>query len=390
MELTRFSRLPPEINLYLLETTPSSDLYNLCQLEPFVHLCDWSFWRRRCREDFQVPFDYFDLAVYRNISGAYRYLEISGRFNLNIESLVSVSERVVYGIYDLNALFTKAIDKGDDQLVERLLPSVSPDFINNHLGLRDYLTKSFWFENLGRIKVIETLGRSLGFQSIYQIYPELPPIILQVENYQWDEVDQELSLLVTMAPHFREFGSQLPPVREIIFGTLADLIQTQQDSAFHLVQKYFNNVDSTLQDALLHCCLQCGNEIQTDWIMSKITLTPPSSVNDINFSSYFGRIANLRFDIPTGIRFNYLYSAYYGGNLRLVEKFEVLGYLNLEFDQNKINSEIKRGYIDGFSNPVSVYQLLLNRPELFSISGEVILDLDIANLAKEYKSMERS
>ena len=70
-----FVFLPPEIRLLILTKLSDAEAFRLYNL--FPELKDWSFWRQRARDRFQVPRDYFDLALDRQISG----LSLSGNFN---------------------------------------------------------------------------------------------------------------------------------------------------------------------------------------------------------------------------------------------------------------------------------------------------------------------
>ena len=122
MEGTLFSTIPPEINTLILATLSDSQLFSLCQNDIFSDLCDWSFWRSRARETFDVPNWYFDLNSSRGISGAYRYLKIKTQFMPSIESLAEVDRGIVFGITELENLFEQAIITLNYSLVEQLIP----------------------------------------------------------------------------------------------------------------------------------------------------------------------------------------------------------------------------------------------------------------------------
>ena len=107
-------------------------------------------------------------------------------------------------------------------------------------------------------------------------------------------------------------------------------------------------------------------------------LHQPDGVINACIYDYLGTI---RFGVIVIFNGNYLYDAYFGGNLRLVEKFESLGYLTQEFSLEKAVKSINLGYSFRYSNPVSVYHLLQNKPELLSKTFDVLLlDIDISRL----------
>lgn len=162
---TYFQLLPKEINFEILNKLAYSETIKLGKIPGLDYLfSDWSYWRQRSVSEFKIPIWYFDLPIEqrREISASQRYLEISSKFCLTVDSVVENGEGV---INKANVLFL-AQEQGNVELIEAL--QGDPRRLSNarfNAKLRSYGMMGPYFYHLERHqteKMIATIDKVLG------------------------------------------------------------------------------------------------------------------------------------------------------------------------------------------------------------------------------------
>lgn len=356
--MTLFSLLPPEINTQLLLNVPASQAFELCRQPEFEDLCDWSYWRNKALFDFQVPRSYFDLALNRGISGDYRYLEISTRFIPSLDSLASINNGIVSGIYEPATLLSLAFDRNQPDLVRALIPMVNQDFLE--YLYKEKITAGFIPNNFTIYGpyLPPPVGALIGHLTIYnllasavegKVFDNLPQFYYDLEDKNWIALDQEF---FNIEGFFRV---------QVILA----MIYSQDDQAWSVAQKYISLYEENIKVFFLRAALECGNKSQVDWILQYLpeVKTNPRKFSSIiyNVPQYFGaydRFSNFQSEFEN-IKYNFILDAYCGANLELIQQFDSYGY-NLDIIYNVgyyINRVVAIGYGYGLSNPVAVYDL---------------------------------
>lgn len=362
--LSLFQTLPPEVNTHILDNFPTSQVFSVCGLPEFEGVCNWYFWRTRCLQDYGVPYYYFDLAQDRGISGLKRYLEVASRFELLPEMLTT--DDLNKGIFDPQTFFYMAFDQNRVDLMELAIDSLEEYQIigaYNFKVMEEYrdivigLTRNYpvsWRQLVGHFSVSLFLyNRLSGTQAtIYDLYPNLPPVFMDIEAKNWTAVDQQLTAM----------GDSDNTSRAIL-----SLFYTQNETAFSVARKHINIANVYIPFYLsyfLRIALQCGNESQVDWLLQFFPNIPAGTFKEYlaldSLSEYAGAFDRV-YDLDTNNAFySYLLDAYVGGNLRLVERFESYGYRSPETDLSsiRISEAIVLGRLNRLSNPVSTYELV--------------------------------
>lgn len=382
MNSTRFAQLPPETTELIISSLPDSDLLSICQNEIFSNLCDWNFWRRRTGELFEVPTWYFDLGLSRQISGAYRYLEVKTQFRFSLEDLATISpDGLVSGIYEPHQLFLNTIYSRDFNLIRQLYPILSkedPKMVRQVIKniYSDFKLKHVYF-NWDLIPVINLL---LQLSSRTDFIPSPQEPIDQIDQGDWPAVTQNI---------------RFTPDQDYIERVLIYLIYTQKTGAFQIVQNYISEFNKNLSNRkqkifrLLRASAQTGNYDQFSWILNFIEFNQEEV-------EYFNRLppiddshliaGDLHTENLDGVVYNPLYDAYIGANQDIILIFKNWGfafstnkpidfnligpdYGGISFEQlasleqigypkhNEIYS-LDAGRNVGLSNPVSVYRVI--------------------------------
>ena len=379
--MTFFGLLPPEINTQLLLNIPASQAYELCQQPELEGLCDWSYWRNKALIDFQIPRSYFDLALDREIPGDYRYLEISTRFVPSLNSLASINNGSVSGIYEPGALLNLAFDRNQPDLFQVLLPTLSKQFLEEFYGEKiatGFIPNDYTTYGRNPIPPKESL---IGHSTIYnllalavggKVFKNLPKFYYDLEARDWDSIDQEFSTI----------DDEFDQVQVIL-----NMIYSQDNQAWVIAQKYIPNYNDDLQQFFLRAALECGNKPQVDWILQYLpnVKTQPNQFYSDKFKvgQYFGaydRVGNFQFGYRN-IRYSFILDAYCGANMELIQQFESYGYtIDINKLQNRVNPAVITGYKYGLSNPLAVYDLISQLAGKGVYLSPGFGDIDIDNL----------
>lgn len=343
--MLHFDYLPDEINCHLLSWISSSDLYNLSQISPFDLICDWNFWKHRAKKYFKIPEDFFDLAMNRQISGSYRYLELQTRIKPTMDSLAVIEGDVVSGIYDPQALMFKAIHNGDLGLVYQLAPNLTA------VQLKEVISKcvdksnedTFWIRRTSIALYFKELFTNSGLKCNITIF-HLVYQSLDEEN--WTEVD-----------YFLTDNSEKEITR-----VLLSLIYTQKPEALRLVEKYLPKKSRTTLSYCLRASLNIGNvslfETISQYIPKLESKIRSLSKHTSIASSYVGQYDREQFkyreyfDCPNH---PYIIDAYVGGNSELIDKISNLG--SRTHQNAEIYSWVTIGYNLGV-NSMFVYETI--------------------------------
>ena len=384
MEGTRFAQLPVETTELIISSLPDSNLLSVCQNEIFSNLCDWNFWRRRARDLFEIPNWYFDLGLSRQISGAYRYLEVKTQFKLSLEALATISpEGLISGIYEPRQMLLNAISSRDFDLIRQLYPILSkedPGMVNQIIEtFRLDFTRGMVHAHWDLIPVINLL-LELSSRTDFILSPPEP--INQIDQSNWPDVIQNIELIRNIPYKVR---------------VLTYLIYTQNETAFQIVQTFVSDFDTNAPAyklrilRLLRASAQTGNYNQFKWILNFINFdeedirvfNSESSVGFFYIRSAAGGLHTQDFDSAD---YNILYDAYIGANQDIINTFRNMG---LKFSNNKPNDvdiitpgyevilqsefilleqfgnprhneifALEVGKNAGLSNPTSVYQVV--------------------------------
>ena len=370
MNLTRFALLPPEINLLIVDKLSTTDVFNACKDSSLSEACSWSFWRRRCQQEFNIPIEYFDLALDRNIDGSYRYLEIVCQIKPIEQGLAEIKEGCITGIYEAPTLLLMAVRRNQVGLVRKLIPLVEKrvlkkivnNLLQHQLGIINPPVFGNWsihMRHLQSLNLIINAIRGVDLD-IYEIYPDLPKIFIQIENEDWDIMGSLNKLRPVYLPY-----------------VILNLIYTQKAEAFAIVRKFLPIATPDNYQMYLRAALNCGNESQVDEILQyipEITSGHPVHFLEIgmltNLIGAYDRNLNL-----SGPSHGYILDAYCGANLNLIKRFESYGYhldLSDKTNLSKVRVAIGGGITEGLSNPVLLHQLISER--LKTTHGRIDVD----------------
>lgn len=392
MEGTLFSTIPPEINTLILATLSDSQLFSLCQNDIFSDLCDWSFWRSRARETFDVPNWYFDLNSSRGISGAYRYLEIKTQFMPSIESLAEVDQGIVFGITELENLFEQAIITLNYSLVEQLIPVYLERFPSDDVAL---LLGGF-YKSLSTGKYSnrwELIPMRLFLVKIMTGLPNvLETVISEFSEGQPQQRESFFSLInqEIVKKDWKSVTESLKTNRDQDDGTdvLIYLIYLQDPQAFSIIKELTPLLENNNKVQLSRATAQVGNYEQFQWIYSQINWNQVEFKVGIGSSELNSIAGGLHSDYFSP--YNLLYDAYIGANPMIIEQFEksVEQFEKLGFTISRQSDKIAAlvaGRKNYLSNPISVYQIVdkLTINDTFEIDDLVGLGIEVISLLSQ-------
>ena len=338
---------PVEIQSLILSKLSDSDIFRISQYEPFSDLCDWLFWRQRAMDKFKVPKAYFDLTLERDVSGAYRYLEILSKFESTEEALASIDNGLVSGIYTPEELFYRASMENNVQLMKKIHSQFEIHFdlsdglhYNESYALMTAETMDFLYE-----LDINATNKFFKIEENYEEYKsEQRAFVQAIDSDQWEGMDKYL----------------ISERSETFLLRLFSLVHCKKVGAFEILKLYYPKLDGKLKESLIRAMIQNGREEEVNW-MSKFL--PEFFLPNRNFCP-----SNAAGDRIWWICDNYnpLIDAYFGGNLNLVQRFKDLGY-----DSNLVDKPglIIRGYKQRCSNPIDVYYLVKHELGLEIIVG---------------------
>lgn len=363
----RLNQLPDELKIQLLNALPFGDLVQACQTEA-LDLCDWDFWSRKASQDFQVPSDYFNLALDRGISGEYRYLEILTRFRTNLESIANIDNNLVSGIYELESVFVRATLDNQVDLMNQLLPYVDQGELKRAYKVIDPRGPSYsyrssdWWDVIGNVSSYLIIYNALTKKSnrpvtsIQELYRNFQQVMLDIELDNWAQVDSYLA------------------AGKISERAIYYMMYRQQPEAFALIQKYIDKISNPQRMILLRIALQCGNENQFEWLLERTTIDLATNQPII---STFNSIPFYKRQTPSYAEYNLSLDAYVGANSTLIERVENFGDVDATYNVQAVI----RGYQQRLSNSISVYYLISNSAFSFEYFTDFLgLDVDIANL----------
>ena len=323
-----FNQLPIEIRSLIVNSVPDPEIYDTCNNPDLSYLCDWNFWRRRAIDKYQVPVWYFDLALSRGITGAYRYLEVSTQFQLGPKSVASISDGVVSGIYDLRTLFENAVWEDNLQLVEQLLPDVVS------------LLGEIFIDNFN-------LQQTISYDLITGLRID---ILVDAYYGRWDIVTNYLI-------------NESNPIS--IGRLLTYLIYTQTLTGFSLVRRFNGKTSQYYRINILRATAQCGNEEQFKYLVSIIEDFQQIVGNYKQKLDNYIPIGHLYFGIfdlefQTSVydpHYSFLYDAYAGANQNIIKYFRDLE-LVLPDETHDAYFSLFQGRSLNLSNPVSFYNII--------------------------------
>ena len=105
------------------------------------------------------------------------------------------------------------------------------------------------------------------------------------------------------------------------------------------MQKYFQRLKNDLRVVCLRIALQSGNEEQFDWLIKRIKELPEKDVGD-KYGFIVNPFSRRDEEDMYSTKYNLLFDAYVGGNLKLVEKLEAL----VDFSRGEQLDCIIQGY----------------------------------------------
>lgn len=356
-----YSHLPIEMRLLILSQLSSSDLLHFFDLFQL----DWPFWKKLASDLLSIPSWYFDLTFDRKISGAYRYLELLSKFEVIEESLATIDQGIVSGIYTPEKLFYLAVRQNNTELMKKLLPLINPKLIKKIEIDHSFILMNSETRQLG--EMVNLFSESTEYSRYYYIKTENSSTkrqqdfidILADEN--WNKI---IDYLPTEYPNILRFR-------------LICLIYSKKPEAMVIVKSYFQKLPKEDQPDLLRAVIQTGREEETDWMSQFLS----EYLGEFNQKFQSSTISGcyyypIRTDKPYR-NYNLLKDAYLGGNINLINRFEKLGY---SINRNDALNLIIKGYKSGLSNLVSVYSLLKEKG-LESYSFYKIGDIEILSLA---------
>lgn len=323
--------LPKEIQDLIFIGLSDAEAFRLQQFNLFPILNAWSFWKQRTKDRFDVPSDYFDLAIDRGISGAYRYLEILSKFEITEEAIASIDDGLVSGIYSPEKVFYLAMFENKSDLMKKILPEIDLSLFRNYSYGRSY--------NILSQETCRLLKGSLFNKFLVSNLDDHDPEFIQekfdhaIVSEDWDEVRKYLNMEQKELFHFRMFV----------------LVYSKKSGAMNIVKFYYPKLSKTFQHLLIRAVIQTGREEEVTWMSQYI---PEFFTFDED------RHLQTETENPTWPEiddYNPLVDAYFGGNLNIVNKFKKLGYDSEELNKSQL---VINSYKQRMSNPIDVYYLV--------------------------------
>lgn len=378
--MSYFDLLPDEINCYLISWICPTDLYNLSKISPFDLICDWNFWKDRAKKILKIPGNFFDLAIDRQILGAYRYLELQTKIKPTIDSLAKIEKNTVFGIYDPQALLFKAIQSNDLNLVQKLTTILTPLQMKEVISKCGYTSHSykdpFWIRRTSVSLYLKGLFTNSGLEWIMRHSHPFHPVYESLDEENWTEVDCFLN---------DNLG------KKIVTRLLLSLIYTRKSQAFELVQKYLPKQTQLTLDYCLRASLNIGNVTLFETISQYI----PNLENMMGalisgpiVSSYLGeydREQKFR-EYSEFLGHLHLVDAYVGCNPELIERIKNVNRGIWTYRDYEIYSWITTGYNIG-NDPILVYDMIkkLQSKQFYTIPS----DVDIWTMILDDKNIKR-
>lgn len=378
---------PPEIIYQILLQLPSEEVLKFA---PIFGFHDWEFWRHKATIDFQLPKDYFDLALPRKISGRYRYFEIATKFKSSIISLAVLDKDLITGFYEAPTLLALAIDDNNLNLIKQLLPLIPKKVVKQiyHqklvkgtnkevVNVKKYppvsieLIPTNWQSIIGYFdSFILLINHLYRLNSSIKDFFDVPEEFVLIERKEWGRLETK------MVNSFRYLESN--------YRVIINLIHSQDPQAFSVAQIYILGLNPKHKEVCLRVALERGNKYQVGWILQFLPEVISGHGSKENYTNSILSSYNNNYFYET-VEYNLLFDAYCGANLELIEQFESYGYqLNLKDTRilSFVCSAIQTGYQKKLSNPIDVYNLLKSRPKLRE-SVHFINDIDILGLQKQ-------
>ncbi|AHH01929.1 hypothetical protein pv_362 [Pithovirus sibericum] len=159
------STLPNEILQMIFIHLPARIIIEICHNSTEVaSVCDWNFWRKKARKDFKISFAYFDLPLntsegpgsFKEIpfvseepygfsrftfcpndrfgQGAFRYYQISTRFQLLPEMLSKEKDRICPGLIEAPAFLLRAQRSCQNHVIPYMLEQIPLDKLGHYFN----------------------------------------------------------------------------------------------------------------------------------------------------------------------------------------------------------------------------------------------------------------
>lgn len=330
---------PNEIIYHIFSWLSSTDLLRISEIPPFDIFCDWDFFSRRAREDFQVPIDYFILGFQRNISPGYRYLELVAKYKPNIYCLARIEGNVVSGIYEPVALLMKAIERRDGKLIEQVLEILKdggkidtstiefdgksiPDLID----FGEFVRPSYYCDT-GFGGVAKRLGSCSGVNISMPLYEGW------VRESRWDKINSFIKV---------KWGYGY-------LNLLLMLIYSKKHQALKIVESELSSIPEIYLEICFRASLNSNNHYITDLLLQ----LAPGLLSSIDSPCidlrYYGK-----YDLVCVMAQNSLVvDTCISGNLQLIQKI----LKDKVPDFSKMAIYLSYGYKLTLANPVSVYNI---------------------------------
>lgn len=364
--MERFNRLPPEINELIVASVPDPEIYGTCENPDFSPICDWNFWRRRAIDKWEIPAWYFDLGLARGITGAYRYLEVSTQFQPTMESIASISDGVVYGIYTVRHLSKLALKREDLDLIKQLRPVIPESLFDSGLAFGLFLESPF----------SSYISNILLGEDTYDI-SDVNLVFVSAYYGNWDSVINFLNI-------------NNDPVE--VGRLLTYLIYTQKSTAFAIVQQFIGKTDNYQITRMLRATVQCGNKDQFYYMVGKITnpqqtiLLYKDQISRFDLTNSIGNLHCFEYDMlsaSNNINYSFLYDAYAGANQDIINYLKTIIDEEESVETYKLYESIRAGRNKGLSNPVSAYNLVNQSTHNNYLSYLNKIEIDITQLLVE-------
>lgn len=376
MEQVRFRILPNEIISLILQSISDEYINSICQNPDFNEFCNWSFWRDRSSIKWKVPNWYFDLGLSRNISGEYRYLEVSTQFHLTPESISEIEEGTVYGIMSLESIIETAFDRRDIDLVSKLC-------------LNSDIRDKFWEIN--------------GGQKDDSWHTPLDRVISKIYNSDLEdeeEMGEEKIFVAAYKANWQIVIDYLSVQNDIddIGRLLTYLIYTQQEKGFDIVLKFIDKTDLFQRGKIIRASLQCGNQYQfkllipyidnfqdlvkqfTSELHDFLIIGKLYSYDERSYNDYWGwSFVNEKNDWE----YSFIYDAIAGANRNNYDYLIASGSKIISEDVSRsVGQCLFQGRVMNLSNPIDVYEFVnyFTQNNQFDIKDFTPLGIEVSQL----------
>lgn len=360
--MTSFQDLPEEVNTLILQNLPDSTL-----LDNFSTCLDWSFWKVLASIRFQVPGEYFDLALERKILPSERYLEILSKFRATPQALAKFENGKLKGIWTPEQLAHQAYLEKNFTLMGQMmdlagnefLPIENPQRIDNSNDIMGLYSESLVTR---KFDIVNRLAPLITLKGLPGPNPEgwvggIPP---------------------RTCSNFRGF---IPNFED----RLASLAYSHEN--FDILQAYFVDLPWEYQSCLIRSVIQSGRQKEAEILMSYHsdywnTFRPED--NDLSCvedspGKFSLEMQHLPFEDYSR---NPLIDAYVGANLNLINKFEAIGWSLRPLHAIEM---LLDGYEDRLSNPIDVYNVIVTKFKKIPEGSQVFFfgcaDIDLFQLA---------